>query len=121
LREALKCRSTFQRAAATSFFVAVKIHEPSVLGIRLMVNLCRGLYEESDIVAKEIEILSALEWRVCVSSTMPMEYVRHFVDLLPLVHVDVANLILEEATMLADIAPLHVYFSTCGASSVRMA
>jgi hypothetical protein len=76
--EALKSLQAFQRAAVTSFFVAIKIHEPSSLGIQLLVKLClgpepsllgipspvklsMGVYEEN-IVATECEILSALKW-----------------------------------------------------------
>ena len=118
--EALKCAQTFQRSVITSFFMAIKIHEPSVLGIQLMVKLCRGVYKESDIVATENEILSALEWRVYTSSTAPMEYVRHFVDLLP-VCIDVADLILENAATRMDVATSGIFFSTCRASSVGMA
>ena len=125
--EALKCPQTFQRSVITSFFMAIKIHEPSVLGIQLLVKLCRGVYKESDIIATENEILSALEWRVYASSTAPMEYVRHFVDLLP-VCVDVADLILanaatrmDVATTRMDVATSDIFFSTCRASSVGMA
>jgi len=117
---ALKCPQTFQRSVITSFFMAIKIHEPSVLGIQLLVKLCRGVYKKSDIVATENEILSALEWRVYTSSTAPMEYVRHFVDLLP-VCIDVADLILENAATRMDVATSDIFFSTCRASSVGMA
>ena len=48
-----------------------------------------------------------------------MEYVRHFVDLLP-VCVDVADLILENAAPRMDVATSDIYFSTCRASSIGM-
>jgi hypothetical protein len=118
--EALKCTQTFQRMAITSFFMAIKIHEPTMLGIKLLVKLCRGVYKECDIIATENEILSALEWRVYASSTGPMEYVRHFVDLLP-VCVEVAEFILEKAAARMDVATSDIFFSTCRASSVGMA
>jgi hypothetical protein len=118
--EALKCTQAFQMSVITSFFMAIKIHEPTVLGIELLVKLCRGVYKESDIIATENEILSALEWRVYASSTGPMEYVRHFVVLLP-VCVDVADLILENAAARIDVATSDIFFSTCRASSVGMA
>jgi len=120
-RDALKCPQTYQMAVITSLFMAIKIHEPSVLGIQLLVKLCRGVYEERDIVATESDILSALEWRVYASSTAPMEYVRHLVCLLPRQCVDVADVILESAARRADVAASDIYFSTCRASSVGMA
>jgi hypothetical protein len=118
--EALECRQTFQRAVVTSFFMAIKINEPTVLDIKMLVKLCRGVYKQKDIIDTEMEILSALEWRVYASSTAPMEYVRHFVDLLP-EYVDVADLILENAARRMDVATADVCFSTCRASSVGMA
>jgi hypothetical protein len=118
--DALKCTQAFQRSAITSLFMAIKIHEPSVLGIKLLVKLCRGVYTEMDIVATESEILFALDWRVYASSTSPMEYVRHFVHLLPEL-ADVADDILENAARRMDVAASGVYFSTCRASSVGVA
>ena len=53
LHEVLKCMQTFQRSVITSFFMAIKIHEPSVLDIQLLVKLCQGVYKESDIVVME--------------------------------------------------------------------
>jgi len=118
--DALKCTQAFQRSAITSLFMAIKIHEPSVLGIKLLVKLCRGVYTERDIVATESEILFALDWRVYASSTSPMEYVRHLVQLLPEI-ADVADNILENAARRMDVATSDVYFSTCRASSVGVA
>ncbi|KAL3808417.1 hypothetical protein ACHAXA_001354 [Cyclostephanos tholiformis] len=125
--EALKSPQKFRMAVVASFFVAIKLHEPkpSVLGITsffVAVKLCLGVYEGSDILITEEEILSALEWRVYASSTTPMEYVRHYVVLLlPMLGLDVADLILESAAKRTYFASSDVYFSTCRASSVGMA
>jgi hypothetical protein len=48
--------------------MSIKIHEPSILGIKLLVKYCQGVYTEGDIIATEGEILFALDWRVCASS-----------------------------------------------------
>ncbi|KAL3809255.1 hypothetical protein ACHAXA_007992 [Cyclostephanos tholiformis] len=121
-REALECREMFQTAAIAAFFLAMKIHEPSAFGMRMMLKLCRGIYEENDIIVAENDILSALEWRVLASIPSPMEYVRHFVDLLPKDYVDInGDVILDRAAMFMDVATSDVYFSTCRASHVGMA
>ncbi|KAL3811065.1 hypothetical protein ACHAXA_009013 [Cyclostephanos tholiformis] len=117
---ALTCTQAFQRTAITSLFMAIKIHEPAVLGLKLLVKLCRGVYRERDIIATENEILFALDWRVYASSTSPMEYVRHFVQLLPEC-ADAADVILENAARRMDVATSDVYFSTHWASSVGVA
>ena len=118
--DALKCTHSFQRCAITALYMAIKIHEPSVLGIKLLVKLCRGAYTEGDIIATEGEILFALDWRVCASLTAPMEYVRHFVWLLPEI-AHVAEDILANAAMRMDVVTSDAYFSTCRSSSVGVA
>jgi hypothetical protein len=66
--DALKCTQAFQRCAITTLYMSIKIHEPSILGIKLLVKYCQGVYTEGDIIATEGEILFALDWRVCASS-----------------------------------------------------
>jgi len=118
--EVLRCKQKFQLAAITAFYTAVKIHEPVQLGMATLLKLCRGFYNQETIVAMENDILSSLEWRISLSSTTPMEYVRHFLELLPL-RSDVADVILEGAETHMDCATGDVFFSTCLASSVGVA
>lgn len=118
--EALQKKNKFQLATITSFYMAVKIHEPVKLGIGMLIKLCRGFYKESDVIATEQDILFSLDWRVCVSSATPMEYVRHFLEMLP-EWMDVADVILENATKHTDCATKDIYFSTCRASTVGVA
>ena len=80
-QEALKCRYKFQLAAITSFWIAVKIYESMKLNVSTLVKLCKGYYEESEIVSTEEDILYALDWRV--TTPTPMEFVRIFMELLP--------------------------------------
>lgn len=77
----LQSRRKFQLAAITAFYMAVKIYEPVVLGVDLLVEVCRGAYSESDIVSMESDILVALDWRVSVFT--PLDFVRHLLELLP--------------------------------------
>lgn len=80
-REALRSRSQFQLAAITAFYTAVKIHEPVVLGLNTLVQICRETYSKSDVMAMERDLLAALDWRV--SCHTPMEFARHLLELLP--------------------------------------
>lgn len=121
--EAVKCTKSFQRSVVTTLFMAIKIHESVVLGIKFLIKICQGVYNETDIIATELIILKALEWRVYCASISPMEYVRHYVDLLPEEYNDVAvtDHILKNAARLVDIATSDIHFSTCRASSIGMA
>lgn len=82
-QEALDDRHKFQLAAITAFYTAVKIHEYPVvkLDVVKLVKICKGYYEESEILFTEEDILSALDWRV--TTPTPMEFVRVFIELLP--------------------------------------
>merc|ERR1711983_81507 len=100
--------------------MAVKINEPTQLDIDLLVKLCRGYYTKKSLLALEQEILASLEWRVCISTTTPMEYVRFFLELLP-EWADAAGTIEENATAYMDRATSDIYFSTCRTSSVGLA
>lgn len=79
--EVLRSKREFQLAAITAFYTAVKIHEPVVLGIDMLLTICRGTYTESDVTSMEREILSALEWRVATHT--PMDFASHLLRLLP--------------------------------------
>ena len=68
----------------------------------------------------EQDILAALDYRVYISTTTPMEYVRHYLDLLSEWD-DLKNVILENAMCHSDNATLDIYFSTCKVSSVGIA
>lgn len=76
----LKDKLEFQLAAVTTFYTAVKIHEPVVLGIDVLVMLCRGIHTEADIIDMEMDILTALEWRV--SCPTGMDFARAICDLI---------------------------------------
>ena len=76
----LKDKLEFQLAAVTTFYTAVKIHEPVVLGVDVLVMLCRGIHTEADIVNMEMDILTALEWRV--SCPNGMDFARAVCDLI---------------------------------------
>lgn len=113
-------KQMFQLAAITSFYIAGKMVEPDCMGIQMILKLCRGVYKERDILAMEQDILSSLEWRISLSTTTPMEYVRHFLKLLP-EWSDAADVILKNAATHMHNATSDIYFSTCKTSYVGIA
>ncbi|KAL3773697.1 hypothetical protein ACHAW5_008239 [Stephanodiscus triporus] len=77
---ALEDRVKFQLAAITAFYTAVKIHEPVVLGIDMLLVVCRNAYAERDFVSMEMDVLSAIGWRV--SCHTAMDYARALLELI---------------------------------------
>lgn len=72
-----KCK--FQLAAITCYYTAVKTYEPVVLGLDMLVQICRGTYTEDDIVEMEKDILYALEWKVAVHTAL--DFTRTLLEL----------------------------------------
>jgi hypothetical protein len=118
--KSLQCKRMFQLASITCFYMAVKIHEPSQLGIRLLLQLCRGLYKESEVVSMEQDILFSVEWRLYASTTTPMEFVRQYLELVK-EDMDDTSPILKSAARHMDNATSDIFYSTCRASSIAMA
>ena len=72
-------KEQFQLAAITCFYTATKIYEPVVLGLDMLIQICRDTYTEEDIIAMERDILSALQWKVAVHTSM--EFIRTLLEL----------------------------------------
>lgn len=105
----LKSKCKFQLAAITAYYTAVKIYEPVVLGVDMLIQICRGTYVEADIVAMEQDILSALNWRV--SCYTPMDYARSLLELLPEVPSYVSESLLQSCQTHLNYAVSNMYFS----------
>jgi len=117
-QQVLNSKANFQLAAITSFYTAVKIYEPVVLGMDILIQICRGTYSEFDITSMENEILNALDWRV--SCFTPMEFARHLLELLP-GEEDAScqsNVLLEECQKNVDYTISDMYFSSFAPSVV---
>jgi hypothetical protein len=105
----LEEQSKFQLAAITAFYTAIKIHEPIVLGLDMLLVLCRNAYSEADFISMELDILTAIEWRVSYHTAM--DVTRTLLELIRvdglLSSVDVDSLIKgcesEMSTAIADI------------------
>merc|ERR1719203_2014631 len=109
-QEVLGSKREFQLAAITSFYTAVKIYEPVVLGLDMLVQICRGTYTESDIISMENDILTALNWRV--SCHTPMDFARHLLELLPAeLSSSDSEILLEGCQRNVDDAVTDIHFS----------
>jgi len=116
-QDALKSKCKFQLAAITALYTAVKIYEPVILDIEMMVQICRGSYKKSDMVDMENDILSALNWQVAVHS--PMDFARCLLELLPeYLPPRVYNSLLETCQKHVDFAVSDVSFLSYAPSVV---
>ena len=111
----LQSKCKFQLAAITAFYTAVKIYEPVVLGVDMLLQICRGTYTEADILAMEKDILTALNWRV--SCYTPMDYARSLLELLPEVPSCVSESLLQACQTHLNYAVSNIYFTCCTSTS----
>lgn len=108
----LKSRCKFQLAAITSFYLAVKIYEPVVVPVDMLLQICHGTYIESDILSMEKDILCALGWRV--SCFTPLDFARHLMQLLSKeqeVSASISDSILESCAKHLEYATTKLGFS----------
>lgn len=61
---ALRDRSTYQLAAMTCLYLAVKVHEPEAMDPATISVLSRGTYTPDDVEDVERHILESIQWRV---------------------------------------------------------
>mmetsp|Transcript_36274 Transcript_36274/g.78272 ORF Transcript_36274/g.78272 Transcript_36274/m.78272 type:complete len:301 (-) Transcript_36274:91-993(-) len=116
-QKALGSKREFQLAAITSYYTAVKIYEPVMLGIDTLMEICHDTYSKYDIVSMEHDILSALDWRVACHT--PMGFVRHLLELLPKLSSHDSNTIIQVCQNLIDeYAIKDIYFSPFAPSVV---
>lgn len=78
---ALEDKYKFQLAAIASFYIAVKAREDVILSANTLSKLCKGYYQENDILELEEDILFALDFRLATPTAM--EFVQHYMKLLP--------------------------------------
>mmetsp|Transcript_15592 Transcript_15592/g.21307 ORF Transcript_15592/g.21307 Transcript_15592/m.21307 type:complete len:318 (-) Transcript_15592:123-1076(-) len=78
---ALSNRRTFQQASIASFFIAIKLFEPSTVDAETMSVCVRGEYSAEEILSMESVVLEALQWRV--NPPTPLAFVHHFLSLCP--------------------------------------
>lgn len=91
---------TYQLAAMTTLYMAIKLYEMRKVGINAFISLSRGHFTASHVLAMENIILQTLSWRV--HPPTPLSFVNHLLLLFP-----AAN------TRLNDIARFMTELSVC--------
>jgi len=82
---------TFQLAATTSLYIAIKVHGEHIdrqvldstqkLSIASFVDLSRGQFSAEDIASMELQLLETLKWRV--NPPTPVKFAAYLLRLLP--------------------------------------
>merc|ERR1719453_1996416 len=80
-QKSIQCRKTYQLAAMTCLYTAIKINEPTVFDPKIVSGLGRGCVSEESVVAMERHILEGLEWRVTPFTSSSM--IHSLLELLP--------------------------------------
>mmetsp|Transcript_25361 Transcript_25361/g.53580 ORF Transcript_25361/g.53580 Transcript_25361/m.53580 type:complete len:293 (+) Transcript_25361:191-1069(+) len=80
-KKALEDKHKFQVVAITAFYTAIKAYEPVEVAAIALGKICQDYYSIVKISSIEKDMLFTLHWRV--SCPTSMEFVRHFVALLP--------------------------------------
>jgi Cyclin, N-terminal domain len=62
--DALQSRNTYQLAAMTTLYTAIKIHERQAMSPDVISQLSQGSYSPQQVEAMEAKILDALDWRM---------------------------------------------------------
>lgn len=77
----IESRRTFQLAAMTTLYLAMKVYDTSFIKLDSLVKLGRGLFREEDVIEMESRILERLQWQVHPPTTMC--FVRQYMRLFP--------------------------------------
>ena len=85
-REFLDDTQKYQLLCIASLYVAIKIHEPASLTPQAFVEISRHQYTVQEMEQMEKLLLNTLEWRV--NPPTSLEFVRHYLDLIPMCQLD---------------------------------
>lgn len=114
-------RRTFQLAAMTCLYTAIKIHEQQALEPKVISDLSRGTYTEKEITDMEREILEAMKWRM--NPPTPLSFIVAFLSIIPenvMKEID-REAVTETAKYQTQLAVLDYYFLSCSPSSIAIA
>mmetsp|Transcript_9376 Transcript_9376/g.13960 ORF Transcript_9376/g.13960 Transcript_9376/m.13960 type:complete len:252 (-) Transcript_9376:12-767(-) len=114
-------RKTFQLAAMTSLYLAIKLYEPSNLMMSSFIELSRGYFSTEHIVAMEEAILRALSWHVHPPTALTA--VKHFMLLLPedACHMSIFHEIKELSRFLTELSVCDYFFVKQKATTIGLA
>ena len=120
-QEALEDKHKYQLATISAFYTAIKIYERAELTVHKFAKYCQGYYEVEEITSMEEDILFALDWRVACPT--PMDFVRHFIDLLPPEKMtsSISESLLEASQKHVDYTVTDIYFAFFKPSAIGAA
>jgi hypothetical protein len=81
IKGVINSREEFQLAAMTALQLAIKLYDSTMVTLKSMVKLGRGLFSEEDVIEMEAKMLKALNWQV--HPPTPACFLRQFLRLLP--------------------------------------
>jgi hypothetical protein len=79
--EVINSRRTYQLAAMTSLYLAMKVYDTSYVKLESLLKLGRGLFRAEDVIQMEQRMLSKLQWNVHPPTAMC--FLRHYMRLFP--------------------------------------
>jgi hypothetical protein len=121
-RQVLESRKEYQLAAMTCLFMAIKIFEPKMIDMTLLVQLSRGSYDSQDFKKMEFDILFGLNWYL--NDPTPMNFMVCYLALLPLHESSVAiqhQVIYEHAKFQVELALVDYEMMINTPSSIALA
>lgn len=119
-RSILYSRRTFQLAAMTCLYLAMKVYDTSFVKLESLIKLGRGLFTVDDVIAMEDRILTKiLKWRVHPPTAMC--FLRHYTRLFPsCLSPSTAYMISEVSRFIAEISVCLYKFVKYKPSAVAM-
>lgn len=96
VRGIVETREQFQLAAMTSLQLAIKLYDSTIVNLRSMTKLGRGLFQEGDVIEMERKILTALEWHL--HPPTPNCFLRQMLRMLPSSLSPIARYMITEVT-----------------------
>lgn len=103
--EVIHSRRSYQLAAMTALYLAMKVYDTSYVKLESLVKLGRGLFRSEDVIEMEQRILTNLQWNVHPPTTMC--FLRHYIRLFPSV------LSPSTSYMIAEISRFVAEISVC--------
>eukprot|EP00957_Ditylum_brightwellii_P107214 8180719-Ditylum_brightwellii.AAC.1 len=112
-------REEFQLLSMTSLYSSIKINENNQnLSIDAIVDMSRGYLCAVDVSEMEMDLLSALKWRV--NPPTAIAFVHEFLPLLPISEDEKQNVLLRSSHM-TELAVGDSFFINCPSSSIAAA
>merc|ERR1740139_2008742 len=118
---ALLDRRHFQLIAMSTLYIAIKLNEPMEMGIDLLSEISRGIYSKERIAQAEIELLSALEWKMHPPTAF--NFVHYLLSLLPpsTIHNSTRKFLVHNSCRQTAIASMDYSFVTYNSSTIAVA